>query len=66
VLEGGSCGRLGLEDVGQLSGWFSGSPGDTLGAPGDDGHSPGICARGNILDPSYFPWWRSYPCHCGP
>jgi len=35
--ESGSDGGLGLEDIGRLIGWFSGGPGGTLGAPGDDG-----------------------------
>jgi len=48
VLDGGSGGGLGMEEVGQLTKWFSGSPGGTLGAPGDDSPFPGICGGGNI------------------
>ena len=46
--EGGPCGGVELEDVGQLTGLFPGSPGGTLSAPGDVGPCPGNCCWGNI------------------
>jgi hypothetical protein len=46
--EGGPCGGVELEDVGQLTGLFPGGPGGTLGAPGDDGSCPWNCCWGNI------------------
>jgi len=46
--EGGSGGGLGMEDVGRLTVWLSGSPGGTLSGPGDGGPCPGICRGGNI------------------
>jgi len=50
VPDGGPGGGVELEDVGQLTGLFPGSPGGTLGAPGDDGPCPGNCCWGNIRD----------------
>ena len=46
--EGGPGGGLELEDDGRLTGVFPGGPGGTLGAPGDDGPSPGNCCWRNI------------------
>jgi hypothetical protein len=37
-----------LDDVGQLTVSFSGGPGGTIVAPGDDGPCPGICRGGKF------------------
>jgi len=47
-VDGDSGEGLELDDVGRLTGWFSGSPGGTFDAPGDDGPCPAICGEGNI------------------
>ena len=46
--DGCSGGGLGLEDVGRLTGWFSGGPGGTVGGPGDDSPCAGLGGGGNI------------------
>jgi hypothetical protein len=43
ALDGGSGGGFELNNVGRLTGLFSGGPGGTLGAPGVDGPCAGIC-----------------------
>jgi hypothetical protein len=43
ALEGSRGGGVGVEDVGLLTGLFPGSPGGTLGAPGDNRTCPVIC-----------------------
>jgi hypothetical protein len=48
VREVGSGGGSGPKDVGQLTGWFSGYSGGTLGAPGEEGLCPEICGGWNI------------------
>jgi len=49
----GGCpgGEVQLEDVSRLTGLFPGGPVGTLGAPGDDDPSPGMCRGGNISVP---------------
>jgi len=48
--ESGPGGGVELEDIGRLTGLFSGGPGDTPGALGDNGLCPGNYCGGNFRD----------------